>query len=152
MKDQAHEWHQKYGATLFNRSWELIERADRTADEDAEMLLAAATSRWHWGQIGGPEEITGGDWQVAHVSSLLGFGDLARFFAERNLRVATDEQWDGWRLASAHEGMARACSAAGDVDGRERHLARAQEALDREPDDENRQVIAEQLASVPEIS
>jgi len=149
--DEERNWHQRMGVTLFNRCWELIDRDARTGDEDVEMLLVAATSRWHWAQVGGPEQIATGDWQVARVASLLGMTDLALVFAERNLDTATAEGWDGWRLASAYEGMARACSTAGDAEGRQRHLALGRDALEREQDAESRQAIAEQLEAVPEV-
>jgi hypothetical protein len=47
--------------------------------------------------------------------------------------------------------MARACAVAGDAVGRARHVAAAQAALEREPEAEERQVIAEQLATIPEL-
>jgi hypothetical protein len=143
-------WHRDTAARLFNDTWALIDKPDRTADEDAEMLLGAAASRWHWGQVGGVEEVAGGDWQVAHAAALLGLPDLAMLFARRNLAVAQRERWAGWRLASAHEGMARACAAAGDATGRQHHVAAALLALEDEADAEDRQVIADQLATVPE--
>jgi hypothetical protein len=152
MAEDANAWHRRVGATLFNRCWELIESDARTSDQDAEMLLTAATSRWHWGEVGGPGEVATGDWQVAHVASLLGMADLALMFAARNLAIAEAEGWDGWRLASAHEGMARACATAGDTNGRDAHVATARRLLDEERDAESRQVIAEQLATVPDAS
>jgi hypothetical protein len=152
MGEETRTWHQKFAVALFNQCWELIDRDARDSDDNVEMLLLAATSRWHWAQVGGPEQIAAGDWQVAHVASLLGLVDLALIFAERNIALATGEGWHGWRLASAHEGMARACSAAGDAEGRRRHLERGREALERENDAESRTAIAEQLDSVPEAA
>lgn len=151
MDDDPRKWHQTFGVTLFNRCWELIEDDSRGPDDDAEMLLAAATSRWHWAQVGGAEQIATGDWQVSHVASILGLADLALLFARRNIAIADAEGWDGWRLASAHEGMARACSAAGDDEGRQFHLDAGREALEREEDAESRAAIAEQLDAVPKV-
>jgi hypothetical protein len=147
--DEMHAWNRHFGVTLFNRCWELIESDTRTNDDDVEMLLTAVTSRWHWGQIGGPEEVATGDWLVAHVASLVGMDDLATVFATRNLATAAAEGWQGWRLASAHEGMARARAAAGDDHGRRHHIETARRLLREESDVENRQVIADQLDSVP---
>lgn len=141
----------EFAVAAFNATWALIERTDRTADDDLAMLLAAMASRWHWDAAGGSEQWRNGDWQVAHVASLLGFGDLALRFAERTLRSALEEGLDGWALASAHEGMARAYATLGDVEGRRRHVAEAEAALAREADEEDREVIAGQLASVPEV-
>lgn len=151
MDDVTRDEHRRLGVLLFNRTWDLIDQPDRTPEDDVRMLLAAAASRWHWGEVGGPEELATGDWQVAHVASLAGLPDLAHLFATRNLDAALTHGWNGWRLASAHEGMARACAARGDRDGWMRHAALATEALADETDDESRELIASQLASVPEV-
>ncbi|MDQ1412819.1 MAG: hypothetical protein QOE07_1407 [Acidimicrobiaceae bacterium] len=144
-------WHRRFGAELFNSTWDLIDKADRSAEDDAMMLLGAMASRWHWSTVGTAEQLATGDWQVAHVFSLLGYGDVALRFARRGLATAESEGWDGWRLASAHEGVARACAAAGDAADRAAHVAAAEAALTREPDDEDRAAIASQLASIPPI-
>jgi hypothetical protein len=149
--DEVARWNRNFGAALFNQTWELIEKPERTEDDDIAMLLSAASSRWHWGRAGGPGEIASGDWQVAHVLSLMGEGGLAMRFARRNLATAEAEGWTGWRLASAHEGMARAYAAQGDADGRAQHVAACEAALADEPDEDDRKVIADQLATVPAI-
>ena len=151
MADHDEEWHREIAKQQFNRCWDLIELAERSPDDEVDMLLAAMTSRWHWGQVGGAEQIATGDWQVAHVTSLLGHGELARTFAARNLAAAETLGFTGWLLASAHEGMARACAATGDADARARHLAAAEAALETEDDPESRRIVTEQLASVPPV-
>jgi len=108
-------------------------------------------ARWHWGEVGGTEEIATSDWQVAHVAALIGLGDLSVWFAGRSLAAAEAEGWSGWRLASAHEGMARAFAAAGDADGRARHVDLARTALADEPDGDDRAIVEEQLATIPEV-
>ena len=144
------EWHRRFAVETFNATWDLIDNQSRTPDDNLEMLLAALASRWHWGRIGGPEQIATGDWQVAHVASLLGFADLALTVASRHFAIAEEERWSGWRLASAYEGLARAAATAGDFEARRRYVAMAEAALDSEPDEEERIIIAEQLATVPE--
>ena len=44
MDDETRTWHQKFGVTLFNQCWELIERDRRGSDDDVEMFLLAAAS------------------------------------------------------------------------------------------------------------
>ena len=147
----SEDFHREIAVDRFNAAWDLIDKADRSHDDDVELLLSAMTSRWHWSRVGGAEEVATGDWQVAHVASLLGLGDLALLFAERNLAAADLLGWTGWRLGSAHEGMARAFAACGDADGRAHHLTLANDALAAEADAGDRQVILDQLATVPEI-
>lgn len=143
--------HRKIAARLFNECWTLIDQDERTEDDDAQMILMAAASRWHWGEVGGDEQLATGDWQISHVAAQLGMGEFAEFFARRSLRTAQKAGWTGWRLATAHEGMARACAAVFDDGGRRKHIAAAEAALADEPDEESRQLIADQLATIPDV-
>lgn len=146
-EDEA-AWHRRIAVEQFNRTWDLIDLPERTADQEAEMLLAAATSRWHWGEIGTVENVAAGDWQVAHVAALVGLGDLASRFAERNLAIAEQEGWTGWRLASANEAMARASAVLGDLDACDRYTEAAERALADEPDQDNVAVVRGQLDTI----
>jgi hypothetical protein len=37
-----------FAADCFNKAWELIEKADRTPEDDERMLRLAQASLWHW--------------------------------------------------------------------------------------------------------
>ena len=147
--EQITHFHQYFAIQTFNATWELIEKPNRTADEDAEMLQRAFASRWHWGFVGGPEQTATGDWQIAHVSSLLGYGWMAQFYARRAFEICEREGFTDWQRASMLEGMARAAAAAGEPDEHARYYALATEAVAAIKEDGDREVIASQLATVP---
>jgi hypothetical protein len=147
--DDDQLWHERFAAQCFNRAWELIEKPDRSGDEDMEMLAAAFASRLHWDRLGEDERRVVGDWQIAHVASLLGFPDLALAYARTALDRGIAIGSTGWRLASCYEGMARASAAAGRPDERDRFIRLSEEALETEDDAEEREVIASQLRSIP---
>ena len=48
-----------------------------------------------------------------------------------------------------HEGVARTYAALGDFDSRDQHCREAEAALAREHDDDDRALIASQIATVP---
>jgi hypothetical protein len=148
-REEIDLWHRRFGAGLFNQTWELIETENRTADEDDEMLAAAFASRLHWGPIGDASNHATGDWQIAHVLSLLGHGELAVRFAEKALRTVESAGIGDYLLASAFEGVARAYAAAGNQAERDRYVQLASQALDQIADPEDRKVIEEQLSTVP---
>ena len=54
---------------LFNRTWEVLEDAERDDAGDREALMTAMGSRLHWAGIGTDENLAAGDWLVAHVAS-----------------------------------------------------------------------------------
>ena len=37
---------------LYNTTWDLIDKPERTRDEDDELLHRAHASRYHWGEVG----------------------------------------------------------------------------------------------------
>ena len=46
------EAHREFAIKTNHRVWELLEKNDRSPDEDEEMLQAAMTSFYHWKQVG----------------------------------------------------------------------------------------------------
>ena len=45
-------WQRKAAADLFNQTWELIDKPDRTPDDDLEMIHLAHASRALWKKVG----------------------------------------------------------------------------------------------------
>jgi hypothetical protein len=148
---EAHqsEWHRRVAIEAFNRTWDLLEQEDRSPADEREMLASAFASRYHWEQVGGPGEWWIGEWQIARVAAALGDSALAIRYAFTALRRVEEAGWSGWRLASARDGMARAYAASGDRLARDHFVALTNEALLTEEDAEEREIIADQLASVP---
>jgi catechol 2,3-dioxygenase-like lactoylglutathione lyase family enzyme len=136
----------------FNRAWDLIVSPERTAGDDDEMLAAAFASRYLWDAEGGDEQRAVGDWQVAHVASLLGNAELALARARRALERVEQNGWTDWRLASCYEGMARAESVAGNGAEADRWAGLAREVLGTLDDEDERELIGSQLASIPDLA
>lgn len=68
--DDVNAWHRTFAVEAFNRSWDLIDKHDRSLAEDAELLTMVFASRFHWEPIGNDENKAVGDWQIAHESQL----------------------------------------------------------------------------------
>jgi hypothetical protein len=139
--------HRQLAVAAHNRSWELLER-DRDAAEQLELLEAAFTSRHHWRVVGGAQQLAIADWMVARCFAELGEGTLALTYARAAI-AAQPPDAPAWLRASLLEGLARAHAALGDGDARNEAVALAQSLLQDEQDEEDRTIIAEQLATVP---
>jgi hypothetical protein len=144
------ETERKVAVFLFNRVWDLLDAGDaRSADETDEMINAAHASRWHWGQLGGTQRILVGEWQVSRAYAAAGLGADAVRHADRALTMMqTSSDFPAWLVASVHEGRARALLAAGDRAAAVDAYATAQEALAKETDDEERELIGSQMAEL----
>jgi DNA-binding transcriptional MerR regulator len=136
-------------ADLFNLVWTLLEQTGRTTEDDDRMLHAAHASRYHWGQVGGPEQLAIGEWQCARVYSVLGRGEPALHHARRCLEIATAADVPDWLVASAHEGLARAYLVAGNRRAALDERALARGVLEKVGDAEDRQIVEDDLASLP---
>jgi hypothetical protein len=151
-EDSRTAWRTSEAEAAFNAAWKLIEREERSPDDEAEMLVDAFASRYLWETVGEDEQRFTADWQVAHVASLVGEAGLALRFAALALARVEANGWTDWRLPSAFEGMARAHAAAGDAAGRDAYVDRCRRALAAVGDEDDRDLIAGQLASVPGIA
>ena len=56
------ERHKKFAVDCFNLVWTLMEKKDRTKEEEVKMIHAAHASRFHWGEIGAPANLERGEW------------------------------------------------------------------------------------------
>ena len=139
------EGHRRVAVALFNRTWELIDKTDRTVEEDAEMLTTAFTSRYHWRQVGTARNFTVSDWQVSRVAAVLGLPDLAERYGCLALESASGGDLGPFYTGYAHEALARAARLAGNREEAARHLAMAQELLEQITDSGERDLLVADL-------
>jgi hypothetical protein len=102
------EWHKKQAVSLFNATWDLIDKKDRTHEDEINMIHMAHASRYHWGQIGGPLEAARGEWQISRVYAILRKGDSALYHGQESLRLCQKNNIGGFDLAFGYEAVARA--------------------------------------------
>jgi hypothetical protein len=141
--------HRTLAVSAFNASWTLLEK-DRSDEEDRELLECAFESRHHWRIVGAATQWAIAEWMVARCFSELGYGELALRFARAAIAAEPDDA-PAWMRASMLEGVARAHAAHGDRLERDAAFAAATAALAEEPDPEERKIIEDQLATVPEV-
>ncbi len=137
------------GVDLYNSTWTLIEKADRSAAETDEMIHRAHASRWHWARVGEPVNLARGEWLCSRVYATLGRGEPALWHARRCVEIDEANGIGDWDLASAYEAMARASFAAGDSASGGLWKAKAIDALDGIADPDDREPIAQDVATLP---
>lgn len=135
-------------ARLYNASWELLEQSERSIDQDVALLTNAFASKFHWGEVGGPQQWIIGEWMVARAAAGTGWAPLSLFFARRAFDAAEALGGPDWLVASTAEGVARAYRALNEQSECELWCRRAADLVDAIVNDEDRSIIAEQLASV----
>jgi hypothetical protein len=141
----------RLAADLFNHTWTLLDKADRTAAEDDEMIHAAHASRYHWGEpgVGEPVNLARGEWQCSRVYAVLGRAEPALWHARRCLAITEANGGGDFDLAAAYEALARAYLVTGDPEQVAAWKAKATAVLDGIDDAEDREIIESDLATLP---
>jgi tetratricopeptide (TPR) repeat protein len=150
-EEETDAQHKRFAIEAFNRTWDLIDKADRTAAEDDMMVHSAHASRFHWGQIGTPTALERGDWQISRVYALLGRGEEALHYARRCLDTCLENEIADFDLAFAYEAMARAHAVLGDADRSSEYVAKAERAAEVIAEDEKREYLLSELGTVPKL-
>lgn len=137
--------HRHFSAICFNRAWDLIRTADRTPEQDDEMVELAHASFWHWTQRPDCEPIhrSIGTWQLARVYALVGDGKTAWQFASRCLGLS--QSLPAFYRGYAHEALARAALVNGRRDLAHEHIALAEGLLNSVTDPDERSLLTPDL-------
>ena len=143
------EWHRKQAVDLFNFTWTLIDKPDRTPDEDDLMIHAAHASRYHWSIVGTAVNFLRGDWQIAHVYTILRQSQAAMHYARRCLDQCLANRIGDFDLAYAYEGMARALACDGQAADAQQYYRLAEQAGVQIAEEDDRQMFEKDLAAGP---
>ena len=80
--------HKYFSTFCFNSAWDLMDKSERTAAEDEEMLRLSLASTWHWSQREDCTQanLSVGYWQTSRIYATLGQADNARRHGQLSLR------------------------------------------------------------------
>jgi hypothetical protein len=143
--------HRQLGVDAFNHVWGLLEKPDRTREDDDEMLHEAHASTYHWLRAPEcrPQNRARGEWICSRVYTVLGRGEPALHHARRCLELCEAHGIGDWDLAFAHEALARAYGIARQFEEAGRHEALARELGAEITDEQDREHLFEALESLP---
>ncbi len=134
--------HKHFAAHCFNRVWDLIEKSERTAEEDQMMVQLTLASLFHWSQRPDNDDRRRsiGYWQASRVHAILGHTSEALRYAE--LCLVYSHALGAFYLGYAYEASARAAKLAGDTANFRKFLTAA-EAQARSVSSKNDQTLLE---------
>ena len=143
------ELQRKLAAELFNYTWTLIEKQDRTPEETERMLIASHASRVFGGLVGTTVNHARGEWQLARVYAIADLPTDALRHAELCLALTEEHGIGDFDLACAYEALARAHAVAGEDEQSARYEALGREAAARIEDDDDRELVLGDLSTLP---
>ncbi|HQR15958.1 MAG TPA: hypothetical protein PLZ37_15460 [Nitrospira sp.] len=106
--------HKYFAADCFNKAWDLIEKAERTPEEDRLMVALNQASVFHWLNRADctSENLSVGFWQASRIQALLGRATEALHQAETCLSYS--HGLEPFYVGYAYEALARATFLVGD--------------------------------------
>jgi hypothetical protein len=135
---------QLYFAKQFNgKIWELLEKPERTLEEDELLVDYTHASLAHWRVAGTEVHLQRGAWMLAHVYTVLGNQALAVYYAGRcqELTGQYKDKLSDFDFAYAYECMARAQALAGNQAEAKKFIEMADKAGAAIKDEEDRQIF-----------
>ncbi|MFX1453275.1 MAG: hypothetical protein ACFFCM_20745 [Promethearchaeota archaeon] len=133
VKTENIEFHEKIAKSTFNKTWDFLDKKDRTEEDNLNMIHTVHTSRYHWGILvsegkGGPINLQRGEWIISRVYSILKHGEPALYHAKKCLELTEENDIGDFDLAFAYEAMARASALSKNKKEFEKYFKLAKEA------------------------
>ena len=147
-KYSKEECHKVNTVELFNHTWDLIGKKERTREEIDEMIHSAHTSCYNWSKIGTPLNVVRGEWQISRVYLILEMYDSALYHAKRCLNICQENNIGDFAMAFAYEAIARAYSIKGEKKEKEEYLKRAEQAGMEIKNKEDREYFFPELSTI----
>ena len=144
--DEAHLHFAKF---LNGETWNLLDKENRTVEDNELMLAAAFASYYHWLYAGKEVHRQRGEYMIARAYLALGNLQEALSHATRCLELTDQfkEQMEDFDVAFAYEIVARANAAMGQLDTACEYKEKAQFAGKMIKDEENRNIFFDDLNS-----
>ena len=145
------EFHRETAKRCFNEAWDYLEKKDRDANDEQQMLHLAHTARYHRSFVGTDRNFANGDWQISRVYAALNEPRLALHFAKSCLeRLEKNNLSD--ILCIGYEAMARAYAVAKEYDAARGYIKRARDQLAKSNvDEEDRKIYSDQIHETEQL-
>jgi len=142
--------HKYFSVQCFNQAWDLIDKEDRTAQEDEEMVLLTLASAWHWRQRPDctPVNKSVGYWQTSRIYAILGQAGNARRYGQLCLSASQGDNIPPFYLGYAYEALARAEKAAGNQEKMDEYLGEAYHTAGLVNKDDDRKLLMDDLDTI----
>ena len=142
--------HRFFSVECFNKAWDLIDKKDRTPDDDEQMIRLSLASTWHWSQRSDctAENYSIGYWQIARIYTLVGQVENARRYGQLCLQAAQTAGVAAFALGYAYEALARAEALAGNKTQMQAYLVEAHKISEAMTDLEAKEQLQADLDTV----
>ena len=142
--------HKYFSSACFNQAWDLIDKPDRTLEEDEAMIRLCLSSTWHWTQRQDctDKNLSVSFWQAARIYAILGQADNARRYGQMSLEAGKRGLLTPFYMGYAYEALARAEMVAGNHKAMNEYLAKAIKYTEAVIDPEEKKLLLDDLEKI----
>ena len=140
--------HKFFAADCFNKAWDLIEKPDRSPQDDRLMVALNQASIYHWLQRDDctQQHLSVGYWQASRIQAML--ANPAEAVRLGEVCLSYSRGLKPFYLGYAHEALARAYKLAANEREAAQHLKAAQDLAAQVGDSGERQYLVSDLAQL----
>ncbi|HWR65604.1 MAG TPA: hypothetical protein VN364_05755 [Bellilinea sp.] len=140
--------HRHFSVYCFNLTWDLLDKTDRTSEDDEAMVQACLASLWHWSQRSDctDQNKSIGAWQAARVYAVLKLPEIARRYGKMALEFARHAP--PFYQAYAYEALARSEAIAGNHALAQQYLEQSRVLTQQVEEVEERTLTLEDLKTI----
>jgi hypothetical protein len=140
--------HRYFAVDCFNKTWEFVDKPNRTREEDEQMIRLAQASLWHWTNRADckSQQLSVGHWLLARVQALAGRSAESRSHADLCLQHSQGES--PFFVGYAYEALARAEKVAGNTSLAAKYKAEAVRFSETVEDAGDRKQLIDDLATI----
>ena len=151
MSQNELEFHRETAKKCFDEAWDYLDKKNRDADDEQQMLHLTHTARYHRSFVGTAENFAVGDWQISRVYAAIKESSLALRFAKSSLQTMEENNLSDL-LCTGYEAMGRAYAVAGDYQLARDYVKKAREQLDKVTDTEDKEIYSGQIKETEEMT
>jgi hypothetical protein len=142
--------HKFFSANCFNQAWDLIDKPERTLDEDEQMIRLGLASLYHWTQRPDctAKNLSIGYWQISRIYSLATRLQDAILYGKLCLKVSQEADLPPFYLGYAYEALARAEAKGGNKARMNDYLAQANRFAQQVSDLESKEALLNDLDTI----
>jgi len=146
--EELKKFHNYMATKLFNDTWELFDKGDRSPEEDMLMIHTAHASLFHWLQFGQAKNFSIGEWQISRVYADLNMGESALKHGLANVDLCLKNKLTGFELGYAYESVARAYKILGNETEKKTYLKKANSEAELISDAEEKEYLISDLKTI----
>ena len=141
--------HHYMGIEMNNQTWGLLDKKDRSEQDNIRMINFVKASLYHWRKSDKYKVVNEqrGQWLISHVYAILDKSYEALSYAKETLKITEDNNLKDFDLAYAYESMARAYSISENKDESEEWYKKAKAAGDLIADEKDKECFILDLNS-----